>query len=36
LSGKSIPAEAATKSTSSIVIDKKTLLPTIVAIPEGT
>ncbi|MCF8182444.1 MAG: DUF3106 domain-containing protein [Burkholderiaceae bacterium] len=36
LAGKSIPAEAATKSTSSIVIDKKTLLPTIVAIPEGT
>jgi len=36
LSGKSIPAEAATKSTTSIVIDKKTLLPTIVAIPEGT
>ena len=36
LSGKSIPAEAATKSTSSIVIDKKTLLPTIVAIHEGT
>jgi hypothetical protein len=36
LSGKSIPAEAATKSTSSIVIDKRTLLPTIVTIPEGT
>ena len=36
LSGKSIPAEATTKSTTSIVIDKKTLLPTIVAIPEGT
>jgi len=36
LSGKSMPAEAATKSTSSIVIDKKTLLPTIVAVPEGT
>jgi len=36
LAGKSIPAEAATKSTSSIVIDKRTLLPTIVTIPEGT
>ena len=36
LPGKSIPAEAANKSTTSIVIDKKTLLPTIVAIPEGT
>ena len=36
LSGKSISAEAATKSTSSIVIDKRTLLPTIVTIPEGT
>ena len=36
LPGKSIPAEAANKSTTSIVIDKKTLLPTVVAIPEGT
>ena len=36
LPGKSIPAEAANNSTTSIVIDKKTLLPTIVAIPEGT
>jgi hypothetical protein len=36
LPSKSIPAEAANKSTSSMVIDKKTLLPTIVAIPEGT
>jgi hypothetical protein len=36
LPGKSIPAEAANKSTTGIVIDKKTLLPTIVAIPEGT
>ena len=36
LPGKSIPTEAANKSTTSIVIDKKTLLPTIVAIPEGT
>jgi len=36
LPGKSIPAEATNKSTTSIVIDKKTLLPTIVAIPEGT
>ena len=36
LSGKSIPIEKVNKSTTSIVIDKKTLLPTIVAIPEGT
>ena len=36
LSGKSIPTEKVNKSTTSIVIDKKTLLPTIVAIPEGT
>jgi len=36
LPGKSIPAEAVNKSTTGIVIDKKTLLPTIVAIPEGT
>ena len=36
LPGKSIPAEAANKSTTGIVIDKKTLLPTIVTIPEGT
>ena len=36
LSGKSVPTEKVNKSTTSIVIDKKTLLPTIVAIPEGT
>jgi hypothetical protein len=36
LPGKSIPVEAVNKSTTGIVIDKKTLLPTIVAIPEGT
>jgi hypothetical protein len=36
LSGKSIPVETANKSTPGIVIDKKTLLPTVVAIPEGT
>jgi hypothetical protein len=36
LPGKSTPLETANKSTPGIVIDKKTLLPTIVAIPEGT
>ena len=36
LPGKSVPVETANKSTPGIVIDKKTLLPTVVAIPEGT
>ena len=36
LPGKSTPAPAPGKSTQGIVIDKKTLLPTPVAIPEGT
>ena len=36
LAGKSTPVETANKSTPGIVIDKKTLLPTVVAIPEGT
>jgi hypothetical protein len=36
LPGKSTPVEAVNKSTTGIVIDKKTLLPTLVAIPEGT
>ena len=36
LPGKSTPAPAPGKSTPGIVIDKKTLLPTPVAIPEGT
>ena len=36
LPGKSVPIETANKSTPGIVIDKKTLLPTVVAIPEGT
>jgi hypothetical protein len=36
LMGKSPPAESVSKTTPVIVIDKKTLLPTTVAIPEGT
>lgn len=36
LPGKSTPPAENSKSNTSIVIDKKTLLPTIVAIPEGT
>jgi hypothetical protein len=36
LAGKSTPVETANKSTPGIVIDKKTLLPTVVAIPEGS
>ena len=36
LAGKSPPTENVNKSTPIIVIDKKTLLPTTVAIPEGT
>ena len=36
LPGKSIPIETINKSSTGIVIDKKTLLPTVVAIPEGT
>ncbi len=36
LPSKSAPAEGVTNSTTSIVIDKKTLLPTTVTIPEGT
>jgi hypothetical protein len=36
LPGKSTPAAESGKSTPAIVIDKKTLLPTTVAIPEGT
>ena len=34
--GKSPPTESVSKTTPIIVIDKKTLLPTTVAIPEGT
>lgn len=36
LLGKSPPTESVSKTTPVIVIDKKTLLPTTVAIPEGT
>lgn len=36
LPGKSAPAAEATKSAPGIVIDKKTLLPTAVVIPEGS
>jgi len=36
LAGKSTPVETANKSTPGIVIDKKTLLPAVVAIPEGS
>ncbi len=36
LLGKSPPTESPNKSTPVIVIDKKTLLPTLVAVPEGT
>lgn len=36
LPGKSTPSSDPTKSSTSIVIDKKTLLPTTVTIPEGT
>jgi hypothetical protein len=36
LMGKSPPTESVSKTTPVIVIDKKTLLPTTVAIPEGT
>ena len=36
LQGKSPPTESISKTTPVIVIDKKTLLPTTVAIPEGT
>ncbi|MCX7261855.1 MAG: DUF3106 domain-containing protein [Burkholderiales bacterium] len=36
LLGKSPPTESISKTTPLIVIDKKTLLPTTVAIPEGT
>jgi len=36
LPGKSTPTERVNKSSTGIVIDKKTLLPTVVAIPEGT
>jgi hypothetical protein len=36
LPGKSVPASESGKSTPGIVIDKKTLLPTTVVIPEGT
>ena len=36
LPGKSTPANAPGKTTPGIVIDKKTLLPTTVVIPEGT
>jgi hypothetical protein len=36
LPGKSTPAAASGKSSSGTVIDKKTLLPTTVVIPEGT
>jgi hypothetical protein len=36
LLGKSPPTESISKTTPIIVIDKKTLLPTTVAIPEGT
>jgi hypothetical protein len=36
LPGKSIPVNESGKSTPGIVIDKKTLLPTLIVIPEGT
>ncbi len=36
LPGKSTPVQTVNKSSTGIVIDKKTLLPTLVAIPEGT
>jgi hypothetical protein len=36
LPGKSMSNETPNKSSTGIVIDKKTLLPTVVAIPEGT
>ena len=36
LPGKSAPAEPVNKSSTVIVIDKKTLLPSVVTVPEGT
>ena len=36
LPGKSTPTSNSSKSSTTIVIDKKTLLPTTVTIPEGT